>query len=288
MDKLLGIIAKTKSDFLVETLTAVIPVFQERGWSFAGDETLREAWEKTGIRVALAHLSDKNVAPALCLSLGGDGTLLSAVRLIHYRPVPIIAINLGSLGFIASHPLYTTLETIEKYFGGHLKEDRRHCLTATLQRQGQVIASGTVLNDVVVSKGSLSRMIELAVFAANERIGTLRADGLVVSTPTGSTAYSFSSGGPIVHPHLDNCILSPICPHSPTWRPIVLDGSTDIRILLLSTEESFLSLDGQVGHALRQHDEIIIQKSDTVVTLLKDPNQDYFGLLREKLNWGSD
>ena len=284
---LLAIVAKTKSDLLPQVLSQVIPLFESKGWRFSGDSALLEAWQKSGISSGLENNSTQEETPSLCLCLGGDGTLLSAAREFGSRDVPIVSINLGSLGFIASNAAPQAKLLIEHYFQQRLISDHRHTLAVKLLRSGNLITEGIVLNDVVISKGSLARMIEMDLSVQGSEIGTLRADGLVISTPTGSTAYSFSTGGPIVQPELDACLLAPICPHSPSWRPIVLKGETVIKVGLRSSDEAFLTLDGQVGYPLLTSDCVLVEKSEHKVTLLHEPDQNYFSLLRDKLNWAS-
>ncbi len=284
---LLAIIAKTKSDLLPQVLSNVIPLFESKGWRFMSESTIREAWLKSKISSTFVDQSPDLEKPSLCLSLGGDGTLLAAARTFGTRGVPILSINLGSLGFIASNPAPGAHLLIEHYFQNRLASNQRHTLEVRLLRSGKMIAGGNVLNDVVISRGSLSRMIEMDLSVQGFEIGTLRADGLVISTPTGSTAYSFSTGGPIVQPELDGCILSPICPHSPSWRPIVLRGETAIQVGLRSSDEAFLTLDGQVGFPLHTADLVQVERSEKKITLLHEPDQNYFSLLRDKLKWAS-
>ncbi len=284
---LLAIVAKTKSDLLPQVLAQVIPLFESRDWEFTADPSLRDAWTNSKIASSLQTYSKNQGVPLLCLCLGGDGTLLSAARGFGSQGVPIVSINLGSLGFIASNAAPQAETLIEHYFEQRLVSDHRHTLRVKLLRSGSLLAEGMVLNDVVISKGSLARMIEMDLSAQGSEIGTLRSDGLVISTPTGSTAYSFSTGGPIVQPELDACLLAPICPHSPSWRPIILTGNTVIKVGLRSSDEAFLTLDGQVGYPLLTSDYILVERSEHKITLLKEPDQNYFTLLREKLNWAS-
>lgn len=284
---LLAIVAKIKSDLLPQVLSQVIPLFESKGWKFTSDPALLESWQKAEIHSTLETHSSRSEVPTLCLCLGGDGTLLSAAREFGSRGVPIVSINLGSLGFIASNAAPQARLLIDHYFEKKLVSDNRHTLGVKLFRSQNLIAEGIVLNDVVISKGSLARMIEMDLSVQGSEIGTLRADGLVISTPTGSTAYSFSTGGPIVQPELDACLLAPICPHSPSWRPIVLKGETMVKVGLQSSDEAFLTLDGQVGYPLLTSDFVIVEKSELKITLLQEPDLNYFTLLREKLNWAS-
>jgi NAD+ kinase len=218
--------------------------------------------------------------------LGGDGTLLSVARALGSRQVPILGVNLGSLGFltdVALKNLYSTLESILK---GEVEIDSRMMLEVDLVRKGENAASETVLNDVVITKGAIARIIEVGVEVDQQFVAIIRADGLIVSTPTGSTAYSLAAGGPILHPKLDAMILTPICPHTLTYRPVVISDRVEIELTLRGTPgEVYVTFDGQRSELLQPGDVVRVRKSRYSVKLVSLPEKNYFQVLRHKLRW---
>lgn len=226
----------------------------------------------------------------MIIVLGGDGTLLSAARLVAeaHTDVPIFGVNLGSLGFMAEVSIDELYGNLEKAIAGKLVTEERIMLTASVLRQGKRIAQYRVLNDAVINKGALARMMELRVSVNDGHLTTLRADGLIVATPTGSTAYSLSAGGPIVHPTIHCFVLTPICPHTLSNRPIALPDSVVVTICLTSlSEDVSLTLDGQIGFPLEPNDVVAIKKSQFKMKLIKHPTKSYFEILRTKLKWGN-
>ncbi|RLB06025.1 MAG: NAD(+) kinase [Deltaproteobacteria bacterium] len=221
--------------------------------------------------------------------LGGDGTLLAAARTIQKRRVPILGVNLGGLGFLTAITLDELYPMLENILRGDYKSDERMLLKARIWRKEKVIDEFTVLNDVVINKGALARIIELETSVDHEYLSTFRADGLIISTPTGSTGYSLSAGGPIVYPSLQSIIITPICPHTLTNRPIIVPQEATIRVTLCSKEEEvFLTLDGQVGFKMEVNDRVEVKKGEGFITLIKSPSKGYFEVLRTKLMWGGD
>ncbi len=219
--------------------------------------------------------------------LGGDGTFLSVARLVKDYSIPIIGVNLGGLGFLTEVKLNEMYEVLEDILNGNYSIQERMMLKATLYRGGEKISSYSVLNDVVINKGTLARIIELKTSINNVFVTKYRADGLIVSTPTGSTAYSLAAGGPIVYPELNCIILSPICPHTLTNRPLVVSGNDIIFVELNSLDNDvMITLDGQVGFSLRDEDIIRIEKDEKKTLILKSPRKNYFEVLRNKLKWG--
>jgi len=218
--------------------------------------------------------------------LGGDGTLLSVARLIGARDVPIFGINLGSLGFLTEVTLDELYPTLDRVIAGEVTLDERLMLTASVIRAGKEISSDSVLNDVVINKSALAKIIDLAAYIDGKHIADFKADGLIVSTPTGSTAYNLAAGGPIVQPGMHAIIINPICPHILTNRPVVVRGGSEIEILLKSEDtEVHLTLDGQVGFSLQGEDVIRIVKADHPLRLISVPGKNYFDVLRTKLKW---
>lgn len=218
--------------------------------------------------------------------LGGDGTLLSVARLIGALDVPIFGINLGSLGFLTEVTLDELYPTLDRVIAGEVDYDERLMLTSSVIRQGEQISSYSVLNDIVINKSALAKIIDLAAYIDGKHIANFKADGLIVSTPTGSTAYNLAAGGPIVQPGMRSIIITPICPHILTNRPVVVRDESEIEIVLESEDsEVHLTLDGQVGFSLRGEDVIRIVKADHTIRLVSVPGKNFFDVLRTKLKW---
>ncbi len=224
----------------------------------------------------------------LIVVLGGDGTLLSAARHVHRRDVPILGVNLGHLGFLTEITVDQMTAALTAFFEGRAVIQRRMMLVASLVRNGENVAVFHCLNDAVVTKAALARITHFRVEAGGRWLTDMRADGLIVATPTGSTAYNLAAGGPILAPDLNALILSPLCPHTLTMRPIILDSKEPVSITLLADSgEVFLTADGQMGQPLLVGDRVIVRKSEQPAALVGLPERDYFSLLREKLGWGS-
>ena len=279
------LVAKAKSPWLVPVLQAAIPPFLERGWVVASSPTLRPFWEQAGLPAAALDTEDGVIPAQLGLVLGGDGTLLGAARSVGLRGAPILGVNLGSLGFLTSHPKDEAAMAVEAYFEGSLVEDRRRTLHAELWRGDRCLADASVLNDAVLAKGALARIMELDLSIGGQPAAGLKADGLIISSPTGSTAYSLSAGGPILHPTLDALVVTPICPHSLTLRPIVVPGNLAVSVTLGQAEDTLLTLDGQIGHPLLPGDRVDLRLGEEIVTLLQDPDRPFYTLLQQKLHW---
>ena len=234
----------------------------------------------------------KSKIPALVdamIVLGGDGTLLSVARLVEGRNIPIIGVNLGGLGFLTEVTLEEIYTTLDKLFKGEFVPDPRLILKAHVYRQGERVVQSYCLNDTVVSKGTQARMIKLEIFINGQFVTSLRGDGLIIATPTGSTAYSLSAGGPILNPSVDALILTPICPHTLTNRPIVIPASAKIETILKSKDEgTMVTFDGQVGFTLRHDDVVEIEASEHKIILARAPDKNYYEILRTKLKWGEE
>ena len=219
--------------------------------------------------------------------LGGDGTLLSVARQVWNKNIPILGVNLGGLGFLTEITLDELYPVLEKVLRNDFETNEREVLNAGVIRKGKRIAEFIVLNDAVINKGALARIIDLETTINSEYLSTFRSDGLIISTPTGSTAYNLSAGGPIVYPSLHTIIITPICPHTLTIRPIIIPDDVKIRALLKSrNEEVTLTLDGQQGFTLEFEDVVEVGKAEGHILLIKSPYRRYFELLREKLKWG--
>lgn len=223
----------------------------------------------------------------LMIVLGGDGTLLSVARLIEHRDVPILGVNLGGLGFLTEVTLDEMFLALEKIFKAEYTTDVRLMTRSQVFRQGECVVSSYSLNDTVVSKGVLARMISLEISINGQFVTSLRGDGLILSTPTGSTAYSLSAGGPVINPSVDALVFTPICPHTLTNRPIVIPSSATVHVTVKSREDgAMVTFDGQVGFTLRPDDVIEIKASEHKITLIRAPEKNFYAILREKLKWG--
>jgi NAD+ kinase len=223
----------------------------------------------------------------LFIVLGGDGTLLSVSRLVEERRTPILGINLGSLGFLTEVTRDETIPVLERLLAGELEVSERLRLDVIIRRDGVEVARYRVLNDLVINKGALARIIDMEAWVDDTYLTTFKADGLIVATPTGSTAYNLSAGGPIISPTLHCLVISPICPHMLTNRPIIVSDEALIRIQVkFQDEEVALTADGQVGMPLHGGDVVEIRRSPHPTMLVISPTKDYFQILRTKLRWG--
>jgi NAD+ kinase len=219
----------------------------------------------------------------LVIVIGGDGTLLSVAHLAAQKNVPGMGVNLGGLGFLTEVPLDEMALTLDSFLGGNTKIiSHRQMLEADTK-------SGTFycLNDFVINKGALARMIQCAIWIDGKEIATSKADGLIISTPTGSTAYSLSAGGPIIQPNIPAFIIVPICPHTLSFRPMVISAESTLKIeLVTGGEEVWFTLDGQRGGLMEENDSIEVRRSHLTLQLISSPKRNYFDLLQEKLGWG--
>jgi len=280
----IGIIAKGNKPEAVQVVKELV------GW--LTDRTV-ECFIEPEMAKAVPHPSlDKKEMPGavdMVVVLGGDGTLLAAARALQQKRVPLLGVNLGGLGFLTEITLAELYPMLEQILRGDYKTDERMLLEVRIWRKKKVIDEFTVLNDVVINKGALARIIELETSVDDAYLTTFRADGLVIATPTGSTGYSLSAGGPIVYPSLQSIIITPICPHNLTNRPIIVPKEAVIGVTLRSGDaEVFLTLDGQVGFKMELQDRMEVKKGEGAISLIKSPSKGYFEVLRAKLMWGAD
>ena len=279
-----GITSKPKKAEIREIVPALIKWLKERDIEVFIDR-------ETGTSIEnFDHCLTRNELPTrvdLVIVLGGDGTLLATARALNRRPIPILAVNLGGLGFLTVITLDEIYPTLEMALNGDLRTEKRVQLEAEVVRNDEVISSLLALNDVVLNKGAIARMMDFDVTVDGQFVSTYKADGLIVSTPTGSTAYSLAAGGPVMVPTVEALIITPICAHTLSNRPVVLPDTVMIEITVKSQRESiYLTIDGQVGLTLRSEDTVRIRKGSSSVELIQPPQKNYFEILRQKLKWG--
>jgi len=223
----------------------------------------------------------------MLIVLGGDGTMLSVARLVHDEGTPLFGVNLGSLGFLTETALEDLDAALDMIWQGKCIVDERIMLKVTIERGSRKIGPYLVLNDAVFNKGALGRMLEMETMVDGAPLTTYRADGLIVATPTGSTAYSLAAGGPIVYPDMEAIVITPICPHTLTNRSLVVPDRVNVEVRIRSTEEGIhLTLDGQTGLEITPRDRVVICKAASRTLLVQIPDQDFFSILRQKLKWG--
>jgi NAD+ kinase len=280
--KKIGIICKQEREDTQEILRDLVPWLKRRDCEiFVDIETASKLDIKGYLRAEIPSLVD------VVLVLGGDGTMLSVSRLVANKDVPILGVNLGSMGFITEINKEEIYDALERMLSNLGALEERLMLRAQVYRDGKKASEFTVLNDVVINKGALARIIDLETYINDKYVTTYKSDGLIISTPTGSTAYSLSAGGPILYPTLECIVLTPICSHTLTNRPIVLPDDFEIKVVLKTlSEDVYLTIDGQVGFSLRMDDTIVVVKSGQKTKLLLPIERDYFDILRTKLKWG--
>ncbi|HKS66469.1 MAG TPA: NAD(+)/NADH kinase [Candidatus Acidoferrales bacterium] len=284
MIRTIGIVSKP----IKETVCAVVPGLlawlRQRGISVLIDNETRACIELglDGLpREALAGKVD------LLLVLGGDGTLLSAARALRGHNIPILGVNMGALGFLTGVTLDELYPVLEKVIAGDYRTSDRMMLQASVTHDGRTDGPYAALNDAVVNKSAMARMLEFDVYVDGSHVGRYRADGLIIATPTGSTAYSLAAGGPIVHPDMDVLVVTPICPHMLTNRPLVLPGSCEVDVDFSAADEPvYLTLDGQTCIQVGLNHRVAVTKSQNKVKLVRPTDKTYFEILRSKLRWG--
>jgi NAD+ kinase len=225
----------------------------------------------------------------LAVVVGGDGTLLNAARSLSHFDIPLVGVNLGRLGFLVDVSPNEMTERLDEILAGNYTEEERLLLQCRVERDDEILMEGDALNDVVIHKWEVARMIEFETYINGKFVHTHRSDGLIISTPTGSTAYALSGGGPVLHPALEALVLVPICPHTLTNRPIVIDANSKIEVLVSNREptEGQLTCDGQLHHRVNTGDRICIETKERRLRLLHPPGYNYYEILRAKLHWSS-
>lgn len=279
--KTVGIISKPRSDRAATLIPELCSWLRQRGLNILLDEESAAYGGDVGMsREKVAKGSE------LLVVLGGDGTLLSAARATIGLDIPLFGVNLGSLGFLTAIKVEDLYTQLDRALVGDHKTVKRRMLHAELWRDGKCIATHEALNDMVLTKSEIARMIDLEVHVDRHFMCVYKADGLIVATPTGSTAYSLSAGGPIMIPAVPAIAITPICPHMLTNRPVIVPEETEIEVIVGGTAPTYMTIDGQVGSQLHAGDRIKCRRSDYSVSLVRPPDKLFFDVLREKLKWG--
>jgi NAD+ kinase len=277
--KRVGFVIKPHAPYVKKALEELIRYFSQKGIECLLEEVAAKKLGRAGTitRESIPHKVD------LVVVLGGDGTLLSIAHLAAQKKVPVMGVNLGSLGFLTEVPRSEMFLSLDAYLDGDNKIVSHRQMLEVLTR-GKTYHC---LNDIVINKGALARMIQCAMWIDDKEISIPRSDGLIISTPTGSTAYSLSAGGPIIQPQIPAIIIAPICPHTLSFRPMVISLESRIKFKILTSEENaYLTLDGQRGNLIEENEILEIKNSACVLMLISSPKRNYFDLLQKKLGWG--
>jgi len=282
--KLVAIVSKPEKPELAQIVPGLMDWLRLRGYAVVIDSETANYVSAAADVIAREQLSSRN--PELLVVLGGDGTLLSAARAVAPLPTSILGVNLGSLGFLTEVPIEDLYPTLAAVHAGDCEADDRSMLQAQLVREDRVLSEFHALNDVILSKSTIARLVSFEISINSEFVSSYRGDGLIVSTPTGSTAYSLAAGGPILTPSVDAIVISPICPHALTHRPVVVPDEVGIEIFVRNADdEAYLSIDGQIGIPVHQGDRLVCRKSPYLTHLLR-LRKTFFEVLRTKLKWG--
>ena len=287
--KRVGVVVKPQQEEAVKTLCALFVWLNERGIEIVTEPSIEHDNAERNIGCMIQTVSRDEMAEQvdLLIVLGGDGTMLSAARMINHKEVPVLGVNFGRLGYLAEFRNDEIFPALELILAGDYRVDKRVMLDVEIVRGDEQIGQGRVLNDVVINKAALARIIEIEARFDDLYVNLFRADGLIVSTPTGSTAYSLSAGGPIVYPSMNAVVVTPICPFTMSNRPIVVPDEATIELSLKTDdEEVIVTLDGQTGFPLQTEDKVVIHKSKTTFDIVQPTNRNYFDVLRDKLKWG--
>jgi NAD+ kinase len=285
MIKTVGIISRPRREDIARVVPPLVKWLQSHGAEVACDSETNDCLGSLSV-----HTRKREELPGctdLLIVLGGDGTLLSAGRLAAERRVPILAVNLGGMGFLTTVPQDELYSILEEIFTGKHRVSERVMLESEIVRDGAVIRRQIALNDAVLNKAALARIMDLELRVDGEYVTTYKSDGLILSTPTGSTAYSLAAGGPIVYTTVEAFVVTPICPHTLTNRPLVIPDSATIEIEFKAEDDAvFLTLDGQIGIELVRGDHICVRKAAEKLLLVRPAKKTYYEILRNKLKWG--
>jgi NAD+ kinase len=284
-----GVVIKPELAEAVPTLRRLAEWLDARGVRLLGGPEIQGARQECGAGHAIDIVAHDEMAESvdLVVALGGDGTMIATARLLADADVPVLGINYGTLGYLAEFRTEEMFTGLESVFRGDYRVEARVRLAVEVFREETLLMRNRVLNDVVVNKSALARIVHIEAYLNHQLISAFRADGLIISTPTGSTAYNLSAGGPVIYPSMNAVVVTPICPFTLSDRPIVVPDDALIEVFLKTpNEEVFLTLDGQVGLPLAVGDRILIRKSHMPFKIVQPQNRNYFEVLREKLRWG--
>ncbi len=283
--KTVAIISKPHTDRAATLVPELLSWLSARGIAARLDSESAAYASPSGAAKSFER-SDVAEGAQLLIVLGGDGTLLSAARAVGGRDIPLFAVNLGSLGFLTSITVNSLYSQLERVLNGDFRIERRHMLHCELWRNGACAGQFDALNDVALAKAEIARIIDLEVHIDNHFMAVYKADGLIISTPTGSTAYSLAAGGPIVIPTVAALCVTPICPHTLTHRPVIVPDSAVIKVTVDSDVPTYFTVDGQVGELMARGDHVVCRHSEHTVSLIQPPDLMFFDVLRAKLQWG--
>ena len=287
--KRVGIVLKPHQPDALKIICELVVWLAKRGIKLVGGPEIEREQIEHDTGCAVEEVSTDRLPDDvdLILVLGGDGTMIATARMLGDQEVPVLGVNYGGLGYLAEFRIEELFNALESILSGNYRLDKRVMLAIELLRDKTLLTHNRVLNDVVINKSALARIIEIETYFNGQFVNSFRADGLIVSTPTGSTAYNLSAGGPVIFPSMNAVVITPICPFTLSNRPIVVPDDAEIELLLKTDQEEVaLTLDGQVGFPLKVNDRIAIRKSRTMFNLIQPSNRNYFEVLRDKLRWG--
>lgn len=287
--KQIGIVVKPHQPAALETLCELTKWLTERNIQLVGGPEIERQRIEHATGCSVSEVPNDELASAvdLIIVLGGDGTMIATARMLGDHEVPVLGVNFGGLGYLAEFRIEELFTALESVLAANYRLDRRVMLSGELVRDGETITHNRVLNDIVINKSALARIIEIEAYLNDQFVNAFRADGLIISTPTGSTAYNLSAGGPVIFPSMNAVVITPICPFTLSNRPLVVPDDAVIELRLKTgNEDVALTLDGQVGFPLNVDDKVVIRKSRTTFNLIQPSNRNYFDVLRDKLRWG--
>ena len=286
MFKTIAIITNNSTAEIIYTLQAVIEYLQERDREVVLDEFSTSLVPNMKLPQGNAEFFGMNCD--LAIAIGGDGTMLRAAHLLADYNIPLLGINRGRLGFLADIPANAVIRCLDEILRGNFIEDERFQLHCEIESKGKTLMESHAFNDVIIQKGNIAKLIELETFVNGNFLHRQRSDGMIISSPTGSTAYALAGGGPILHPALNALVLVPICPHTLSNRPVVIDGNSVVEVIIGTPQidRAYLTCDGEIVCELVTGDKINIQKKDKKIRLIHPADHDHFKILRDKLNWG--
>ena len=286
MFKRIALISGNHAAEIRDTLIALVKFLRSRDVEIVPDEFCARMMREAGLGAATS--AKPPVGCDLAIAIGGDGTMLRAARLLADYNVPLLGINRGRLGFLADIPADAVESHLAQILDGQYVEDERFQLHCQVDRGGKTVLESSAFNDVIIQKWNIAKLVELQTFVNGTLLHSQRGDGMIISSPTGSTAYALSGGGPILHPSLDALVLVPICPHTLSNRPIVIDGNSTVEVVVGTPEidRASLTCDGDITCELQTNDRVIIRKKDKRIRLIHPRSHDHFSILRAKLHWG--